>query len=67
MRLKPNEFLNDTLIEFALKYVPLSPINDFALTPDRVWLNELKEKDPELADQIHVFSSFFYKKLRTGT
>ncbi|KAH7920479.1 cysteine proteinase [Leucogyrophana mollusca] len=46
-RLQPGEFLNDTLIEFGLK----------------LWLNELREKDPVFADQIHVFSSFFYKKL----
>ncbi|EIN12536.1 hypothetical protein PUNSTDRAFT_97302 [Punctularia strigosozonata HHB-11173 SS5] len=46
-RLKPGEFLNDTLIEFGLKF----------------WLNELRAKDPDLADQVHVFSSFFFKKL----
>jgi len=46
-RLKPEEYLNDTLIEFGLK----------------LWLNDLRGKDPALADQIHVFSSFFYKKL----
>lgn len=46
-RLEPEEYLNDTLIEFGLK----------------LWLGELREKDPLLADQIHVFSSFFYKKL----
>ncbi|KZT28340.1 cysteine proteinase [Neolentinus lepideus HHB14362 ss-1] len=48
-RLKPGEFLNDTLIEFGLK----------------LWLTELRRAEPELADQIHVFSSFFYKKLNT--
>ncbi|KAI6129977.1 hypothetical protein EV401DRAFT_681080 [Pisolithus croceorrhizus] len=48
-RLEPEEYLNDTLIEFGLK----------------LWLSELREKDPLLADQIHVFSSFFYKKLNT--
>ncbi|KAG2362691.1 hypothetical protein BDR07DRAFT_1460735 [Suillus spraguei] len=46
-RLRPHEFLNDTLIEFGLK----------------LWLSDLKEQNPELAEQIHVFSSFFYKKL----
>ncbi|KAF5338897.1 hypothetical protein D9611_008736 [Ephemerocybe angulata] len=46
-RLQPGEFLNDTLIEFGLK----------------LWLKELEEKNPELAKQVHVFSSFFYKKL----
>ncbi|KAI0269877.1 hypothetical protein BC834DRAFT_575094 [Gloeopeniophorella convolvens] len=48
-RLKPGEFLNDTLIEFGLK----------------LWLADLQQTDPELAAQIHVFSSFFYKKLST--
>jgi len=28
-----------------------------------LWLNDLRGRDPELADQIHLFSSFFYKKL----
>ncbi|KAG1884973.1 hypothetical protein F4604DRAFT_1574109, partial [Suillus subluteus] len=46
-RLRPHEFLNDTLIEFGLK----------------LWLADLKEQNPDLAEQIHVFSSFFYKKL----
>ncbi|KAH0832102.1 hypothetical protein J3R83DRAFT_13011 [Lanmaoa asiatica] len=46
-RLQPEEYLNDTLIEFGLK----------------LWLNDLRGKNPMLADQIHVFSSFFYKKL----
>ncbi|KAJ7095714.1 hypothetical protein B0H15DRAFT_1019804 [Mycena belliarum] len=46
-RLAPGEFLNDTLIEFGLK----------------LWLQQLEKDDPELVKQIHVFSSFFYKKL----
>ncbi|KAH7885232.1 hypothetical protein F5I97DRAFT_1883858 [Phlebopus sp. FC_14] len=46
-RLGPEEYLNDTLVEFGLK----------------LWLNDLRETNPVLADQIHVFSSFFYKKL----
>ncbi|KAI0004477.1 hypothetical protein BJV74DRAFT_377469 [Russula compacta] len=48
-RLKPGEFLNDTLIEFGLK----------------LWLADLQESNPELASQVHVFNSFFYKKLST--
>ncbi|KAJ7796193.1 hypothetical protein B0H14DRAFT_2916326 [Mycena olivaceomarginata] len=43
----PGEFLNDTLIEFGLK----------------LWLQDLEKENPELVKQIHVFSSFFYKKL----
>ncbi|KAJ7195469.1 hypothetical protein GGX14DRAFT_474847 [Mycena pura] len=46
-RLAPGEFLNDTLIEFGLK----------------LWLQGLEKDHPELVKQIHVFSSFFYKKL----
>ncbi|EMD31406.1 hypothetical protein CERSUDRAFT_119788 [Gelatoporia subvermispora B] len=46
-RLQPDQYLNDTLIEFGLK----------------LWLSDLRSSDPELADQVHVFSSFFYKKL----
>ncbi|KAF9777986.1 hypothetical protein BJ322DRAFT_1114528 [Thelephora terrestris] len=46
-RLQPGKYLNDTLIEFGLK----------------LWLSDLRDRDPELADQIHLFSSFFYKKL----
>ncbi|CAL1712532.1 unnamed protein product [Somion occarium] len=46
-RLQPGEYLNDTLIEFGLK----------------LWLEEVRREKPELADQIHVFSSFFYKKI----
>ncbi|CAE6443039.1 unnamed protein product [Rhizoctonia solani] len=49
-RLEPGEFLNDTLIELGLK----------------MWLNDLRLKDPALVDQIHIFSSFFFKKLDAG-
>jgi Ulp1 family protease len=48
-RLNHGEFLNDTLIEFGLK----------------LWLADLHQSNPELASQVHVFSSFFYKKLST--
>ncbi|KJA24049.1 hypothetical protein HYPSUDRAFT_39181 [Hypholoma sublateritium FD-334 SS-4] len=46
-RLNPGEYLNDTLIEFGLK----------------LWLKDLEAKQPELAAQVHIFNSFFYKKL----
>ncbi|RPD77389.1 hypothetical protein L226DRAFT_321252 [Lentinus tigrinus ALCF2SS1-7] len=46
-RLDPGQYLNDTIIEFGLK----------------VWLDELRRDRPELAEQVHVFNSFFYKKL----
>ncbi|KAG6850345.1 hypothetical protein H0H93_014618 [Arthromyces matolae] len=46
-RLRPGEFLNDTLIEFGLK----------------LWLAKLREVNPEVASQVHIFSSFFYHLL----
>ncbi|KAI0061630.1 hypothetical protein BV25DRAFT_1916654 [Artomyces pyxidatus] len=46
-RLKPGEFLNDTLIEFGLK----------------LWWADIQQQNPQLAEEIHVFNSFFYKKL----
>ncbi|KAL1745267.1 hypothetical protein HDZ31DRAFT_36779, partial [Schizophyllum fasciatum] len=46
-RLDPGEYLNDTLLEFALKY----------------YLIRLQGTNPDLAQQVHVFSSFFFKKL----
>ncbi|GAA5871768.1 hypothetical protein JCM1840_003995 [Sporobolomyces johnsonii] len=54
-RLNDDEFLNDTLIEFGLKR---------ALTK----VKEADEKRPEgqkIAPLVHVFNSFFYKKLST--
>jgi Ulp1 family protease len=35
------------------------------IDPRRLWLADLQESNPDLASQIHVFSSFFYKKLST--
>ncbi|KAG9001371.1 hypothetical protein FRB93_012147 [Tulasnella sp. JGI-2019a] len=46
-RLEPGEFLNDTLIEFGLK----------------IWANDLIERHPDIAKDVWIFNSFFYKKL----
>ncbi|KAF9963225.1 hypothetical protein BGZ65_005065 [Modicella reniformis] len=46
-RLNEGEFLNDTLIEFGLKYVHAN----------------LESTDPELAEKIYIFNSFFYERL----
>ena len=46
-RLQEGEYLNDTLIEFGLRYL----------------LERIKQKEPNLAQQIHVFNTFFYHKL----
>lgn len=62
-RLDPGQYLNDTLIEFGLKSVSSILYNCFANDVDRLWLNDFRERDPELAEQVHVFSSFFYKKI----
>jgi len=63
-RLQPDEFLNDTLIEFGFKCVTSFPrLQKQALTVFRVFLKELEATYPELVSQVYVFSSFFYKKL----
>ncbi|GAA5883975.1 hypothetical protein JCM6882_002089 [Rhodosporidiobolus microsporus] len=55
-RLKDDEFLNDTLIEFGLKRAI-----DAVVEKDK----ELTE-DQQLAPKTHVFNSFFYKQLSSG-
>ncbi|OLY83028.1 Ubiquitin-like-specific protease 2 [Smittium mucronatum] len=44
-RLGANEFLNDTIIDFYLKFL----------------LENLKSQKPDLFDQVFVYSSFFYE------
>ncbi|KAI5479474.1 hypothetical protein MNV49_003415 [Pseudohyphozyma bogoriensis] len=46
-RLLPEEFLNDTLIELGMKRIS----------------DRMERQDPEAAKSIHMFNSFFYKKL----
>ncbi|KAK9702175.1 hypothetical protein K7432_011381 [Basidiobolus ranarum] len=46
-RLSDGEFLNDNLVEFYLKY----------------FQNQLIESNPTLAEQVHFFNPFFYKRL----
>ncbi|KAF8826238.1 hypothetical protein HHX47_DHR5000213 [Lentinula edodes] len=46
-RLLPHQYLNNTVIEFGLQ----------------LWHHELAMENPELAQQIHIFNSFFYSKL----
>ncbi|WFD43248.1 Ulp1 peptidase [Malassezia psittaci] len=46
-RLDPEEFLNDTIIEFGLKYL----------------CERIRERDPHLANQMHLFNSFFFEKM----
>lgn len=29
----------------------------------RLWLADLRDSNPEMADQVHIYSSFFYKKI----
>ena len=49
-RLVGGEFLNDTLVEFGLKY----------------HLNDIKTRQPALYESLYVFNSFFYRQLRTS-
>lgn len=46
-RLRENEYLNDTLIEFGLRFLQ----------------EQIKARNPTLAQQIYVFNTFFYQKL----
>ncbi|KAG0208249.1 hypothetical protein BGX28_000714 [Mortierella sp. GBA30] len=48
-RLNEGEFLNDTLIEFGLKYVH----------------SNLETRNHELADKTYIFNTFFYQRLVT--
>ncbi|KAK4693093.1 hypothetical protein P7C70_g8998, partial [Phenoliferia sp. Uapishka_3] len=49
LRLRDDEFLNDTLIELGLKRIS----------------EALSANDPPAAKGVHMFNSFFYKKLST--
>ncbi|KAG2179821.1 hypothetical protein INT43_003604 [Umbelopsis isabellina] len=46
-RLDDGEFLNDSIIDFYMKWI----------------LDQLQSRNPELAGQVHIFNSFFYKRL----
>ncbi|ORY01762.1 hypothetical protein K493DRAFT_209170, partial [Basidiobolus meristosporus CBS 931.73] len=46
-RLSEGEFLNDTLVEFYMRYMQ----------------NELTRKNPMLANKVHFFNPFFYHRL----
>ncbi|KAF8309452.1 uncharacterized protein EI90DRAFT_3105158 [Cantharellus anzutake] len=48
-RLEPGEFFNDTLVEFGTMRA----------------FHKMQETNPTLAEQVHLFSSFFYSKLRS--
>ena len=46
-RLDEDEYLNDTVIEFGLRY----------------FLEQIRARDARLADQTHLFNSFFFQKV----
>lgn len=52
-RLQDDEFLNDTLIEFGLKRIFV----------DLVQEEKKLAEDQRLSDRVHMFNSFFYKRL----
>ena len=63
-RLDEGQYLNDTMIEFGLKCAPPCTWSYvLADVCDRLWLDDVRKTHPEIADQVHVFNSFFYKKL----
>lgn len=75
-RLQPDEFLNDTLIEFGLKYALSFTVTRGRHSSDvlrgcRQILKRIEESDASLPDdkkiapQVHIFNSFFYKQLST--
>ncbi|KAJ7898780.1 hypothetical protein B0H13DRAFT_1623012 [Mycena leptocephala] len=46
-RLEPDQYLNDSIMELGIQ----------------LWLMDLKKKDPNLVDQVHIFNTFFFKLL----
>ncbi|GAA5990210.1 hypothetical protein JCM11641_001818 [Rhodosporidiobolus odoratus] len=54
-RLREDEFLNDTLIEFGLKRAVDKLVERDASLPE----------DQRIAPKVHIFNSFFYKQLST--
>ncbi len=50
-RFMDGQLLNDINIEFGLTLL----------------IDDIRKRDPELADSIHVFNTFFYKMLSTGS
>ncbi|KAJ1030266.1 hypothetical protein NDA16_001177 [Ustilago loliicola] len=50
-RLQDGQLLNDTVIEFGLKFIH----------------GCIRDRDPDLVDSIHIFNTFFYKLLSATT
>lgn len=65
-RLADGEFLNDTLIDYGLKRVSRL-VKLLTARPDpmscRRILMTVQERDAAFVDKVHLFNSFFYKKL----
>jgi Ulp1 family protease len=64
-RLNPGEYLNDSLIDFYLKYAPLllSPVSLLQELTERLARYLRREELLAHEKRFYVFSSFFYKKL----
>lgn len=65
-RLHDDEFLNDTLIDFGLRYIvetrlPSKPAEDIFRTDTRTGLDQLRSED------VFVFNPFFYARLAAKT
>ncbi|EJD33072.1 hypothetical protein AURDEDRAFT_77234, partial [Auricularia subglabra TFB-10046 SS5] len=48
--LEPGVLLNDTMLEFGLRF----------------WFHDLRNSRPLIAGQMHIFSNFFFTKLTTS-
>ena len=62
-RLEPGIWLNDTLIDFELKYIDLI-VKLFINFPIFRYL--LHQLDKNVQEKIHIFSSFFYRRLSSA-
>jgi hypothetical protein len=59
--------LNDSLIDFYLKYVPLSSNHDYVTDLDAgTHRYQYDKTDRKIQDVVHVFSTFFFTQLQGG-
>lgn len=59
IRLDDEEFLNDNLISFCIRYVIFSTPENLALMRNRY----AQSKSSSVANRVHFFNSFFYESL----
>ena len=62
-RLEPGRWLNDSLIQFGLKYVLITCIHTLSFLVSLIH-DDIKHSNPLLGHQIHVANTFLYTTLR---